>query len=325
MIRAQIRKVRMNYQRFFEEAIDQVHAERRYRVFADLERIAGHFPAPSGGRTARPRKSPSGAPTTISAWASTPTSSPPCRRRPAAWASAAGGTRNISGTNHPLVELELALADLHRKEAALVFTSGFVSNEASISTIARLLPDCLIISDELNHASMIEGVRHSGAEKKIFRHNDVAHLRELLAGRRPRAGQADRLRIGLFDGRRRRADQGDRRPRRGVRRPDLYRRSPCRGHVRPARRRHRRARGPDRPDRHHRGHAGQGFRHAGRLHRRHQRRHRRGALLCAGLHLHHRPAPGACRRGHRLDPAPQGLAGRARRAAAPGGAHQGRS
>ena len=106
------------------------------------------------------------------------------RRRARPHGAGAGGTRNISGTHHPLVELERELADLHGKEAALVFTSGWISNLAGISTIAGLLPDCLILSDALNHNSMIEGVRRSGCERKCFRHNDVAHLEELLAADR---------------------------------------------------------------------------------------------------------------------------------------------
>lgn len=175
----------MNYQRFFEEAIDQLHAERRYRVFADLERIVGEFPKALWRSNGTARE--------ITVWCSNDYLGmgqhkdviAASQNAAGTMGSGAGGTRNISGTNHPLVELENELADLHGKEAGLVFTSGFVSNEAAISTIGRLLPNCLILSDELNHASMIEGVRRSGAEKKIFRHNDVEHLESLLrqAGR----------------------------------------------------------------------------------------------------------------------------------------------
>ena len=102
----------------------------------------------------------------------------------------AGGTRNIAGTNHPLVQLEHELADLHGKEAALLFTSGYVSNQTGIATIAKLLPNCLILSDALNHNSMIEGIRQAGCEYAIFRHNDAAHLEAAAARRRSLRGRS---------------------------------------------------------------------------------------------------------------------------------------
>lgn len=182
----------MDYRGIFEDAVDALRTEKRYRVFADLERIAGNFPR------ARYRDNADNA-REITIWCSNdylgmgqhPVTIAAMQETAAHMGVGAGGTRNISGTSRPLVELERSLADLHRKEAALVFTSGFVSNEAAISTIARLMPDCIIFSDQLNHASMIQGVRQSGMEKKIFRHNDVAHLRELLA-------QVDRKRPKLI-------------------------------------------------------------------------------------------------------------------------------
>jgi 5-aminolevulinate synthase len=171
----------MDYNGLFEEAVDALRQEKRYRVFADLERIAGRFPRAlyrDASDNARE----------ITIWCSNDYLGmgqnaeviASMQRTAAALGVGAGGTRNISGTNRPLVELERSLADLHHKDGALVFTSGFVSNEASISTIARLMPDCVIFSDQLNHASMIQGVRQSGMEKKIFRHNDLQHLRDLL-------------------------------------------------------------------------------------------------------------------------------------------------
>ena len=184
----------IDYQSHFESAIEALHAEKRYRVFADLERIVGRFPTALWRNEGEARE--------ITVWCSNdylgmgqhPGVLDAMTRTATSMGSGAGGTRNISGTNHPLVELERELADLHGKEAALVFTSGFVSNEASISTIAKLLPDCLIFSDELNHASMIEGVRKSGCRKHVFRHNDLQHLEELL-----KAADPERPKLVVFE------------------------------------------------------------------------------------------------------------------------------
>jgi 5-aminolevulinate synthase len=175
----------MNYNDLFGAALKTLRQERRYRVFADLERIAGRFPhatwhAPQGPRDvviwcSNDYLGMAQHPKVIGAMVETATR----------MGTGAGGTRNIAGTNHPLVELERELADLHGKSAALLFTSGYVSNQTGIATIARLLPNCLLLSDALNHNSMIEGVRQSGCERQIWRHNDLAHLEELLKAAAP--------------------------------------------------------------------------------------------------------------------------------------------
>ncbi|GIK79554.1 MAG: 5-aminolevulinate synthase [Pseudorhodoplanes sp.] len=170
----------MDYNAFFTDALSRLREERRYRVFADLERIAGRFPQTIWHSPAGPRE--------IIVWCSNdylgmgqhPKVIGAMVETATRMGTGAGGTRNISGTNHPLIELEKELADLHGKDAALVFTSGYVSNQTGISTIARLMPNCLILSDAYNHNSMIEGIRQSGCDKVVFQHNDLAHLERLL-------------------------------------------------------------------------------------------------------------------------------------------------
>jgi len=184
----------VDYQSYFASAIKALEAERRYRVFADLERIAGRFPNACWHSPEGPRD--------VVIWCSNdylgmgqhPKVIGAMVEAATRMGTGAGGTRNISGTSHPLVEVEYELAELHGKQAALVFTSGYVSNEAGIATIAGLMPGCLIFSDALNHNSMIAGVRLSGCEKRIFRHNDVGHLEELLA-----AADPDRPKLIVFE------------------------------------------------------------------------------------------------------------------------------
>jgi 5-aminolevulinate synthase len=175
----------VDYDKHLDDALASLHEEGRYRVFTDLARRAGQFPRAIDYSTTPHRE--------ITVWCSNdylgigqnPEVMEAMKTAIDEMGTGAGGTRNISGTHHMIVELENELCDLHQKPAALVFTSGYISNEATISTLAKLLPNCLILSDELNHASMIEGVRQSGCSKLIWRHNDMAHLESLLADADP--------------------------------------------------------------------------------------------------------------------------------------------
>jgi 5-aminolevulinate synthase len=178
----------VNYDAVFDKAIDRLHAEGRYRVFIDILRNKGAYP------NARCFAGHNG-PKPITVWCSNdylcmgqhPKVINAMEEALHDVGAGSGGTRNIGGNTHYHIELETELADLHGKDGALLFTSGYVSNDATLSTLAKVLPGCIIYSDELNHASMIAGIRNAGCEKRVWRHNDLAQLEELLAADDPEA------------------------------------------------------------------------------------------------------------------------------------------
>jgi 5-aminolevulinate synthase len=171
----------LDYDRIFKSAIERLHDEGRYRVFIDILRTKGSYPNAHcfGGNGPKP----------VTVWCSNdylgmgqhPAVVEAMERALHEVGAGSGGTRNISGNTHYHTQLEAELASLHGKSAALLFTSGYVSNEAALSTLGKLLLGCVIFSDELNHASMIAGIKNSGCEKRVFRHNDLEHLEQLLA------------------------------------------------------------------------------------------------------------------------------------------------
>ncbi|MFN3609695.1 MAG: 5-aminolevulinate synthase [Hyphomonas sp.] len=184
----------MKHLKAFEDALGAIHSEGRYRVFIDLHRHKGRFPKATARFEAGERE--------VTIWCSNDYLGMgqdddvinSMHEAIDSFGAGSGGTRNISGTTRFHVDLEQELADLHRKEAALLFTSGYVSNEATLSTLGKILPNLIIYSDALNHASMIEGIRRSGAEYRVFRHNDVDHLRALLE-----LDDADRPKLIAFE------------------------------------------------------------------------------------------------------------------------------
>lgn len=184
----------MNYNKYFSGALNTLKSEGRYRVFNDIKRTLGSFPNAIHYSGSEEKE--------VSVWCSNDYLGMGQNKKVLtamheaidSAGAGSGGTRNISGTSHYHVMLEKELADLHNKESALLFTSGYISNEASLSTIASILPDCVVLSDELNHASMIQGMKNSKAERFIFKHNDPEHLEKILQNIHP-----DRPKLVAFE------------------------------------------------------------------------------------------------------------------------------
>ena len=237
----------MDYDAFFRSRLDALREDGNYRVFADIERKAGAFPAALNHGEIGPKD--------VTVWCSNdylgmgqhPKTMAAMKEAIDRSGAGAGGTRNISGTTHYHVLLEQELADLHQKESALLFTSGYVSNWAALGTLAAKIPGCIVLSDANNHASMIEGIRHSRAERHVFKHNDVEDLERILATLDPAAPKliafesvysmdGDIAPIKEF------CDVADK-----YGAMTYLDEVPCRGHVRSSRRRHCRARGIDGP------------------------------------------------------------------------------
>ena len=290
----------MDYQSIFAEAIAALHAEKRYRVFADLERIAGRFPyaiwrsddgRPRDRRLVLQRLSRHGP-------------EPDRDRRhgrggPARWASAPAARATSPARTTRWSQLEAELADLHGKEAGAglhlrlrLQRGGDLDHRQAAARLRDPLGRAEPRLDDRGHPAL-------GRAEADLPPQRPRPSREPAQGAAPERPKLIAFEVGLFDGRRHRADRRDRRPRREIRRDDLSRRGARGRHVRAARRRHRRARRRHGPHRRDRGHARQGLRRARRLHRRQPGGRRRGPLLCAGLHLHHRAAAGDRRRGTR--------------------------
>ena len=297
----------MDYQHFFRRQLDGLRREGNYRVFADLQRRAGHFPHATH-IDERDRND-------VTVWCSNdylgmgqhPTVLAAMHEALDSCGAGAGGTRNIAGTNHYHVLLEEELAGLHGTEAALLFNSGYMANWAALSTIAGRIPDCVVLSDSLNHASMIEGIRHSRAKCIVWAHNDVADLERKLALLDPATPKLVAFEsVYSMD--------GDIAPIAEI--LDVCERHGAMsyldevhavGLLRPERRRHRRARRSGPPRDGHRGHAREGLRRHRRLHRCLGCAVRLRPQLRIRLHLHHRPAARNRRRraGQRPPPPPQ--------------------